>query len=219
LHAEEIMTEFDTIPLFPLGIVALPGQPVPLHIFEERYKQMIGDCLKADQPFGIVYFSGERMNAAGCTVRVAKVLKRYEDGRMDIITHGEQRFVIDRIIEEKAYLEADVSYFNDIPEPFSASAASAAELGVSLLAEISELLLGREDDAMYVTDDPELLSFVLAGNDGFEAEEKQQFLEMTSTNLRLEKCTRALESIVERLRLTTRIKKIIGGNGHLDHGP
>lgn len=209
------MTEFDTIPLFPLGIVALPGLPVPLHIFEDRYKQMIGECLRADRAFGIVYFNGEHMREAGCTARIAEVLKRYEDGRLDILAHGERRFVVDRIFEEKPYLEASVHYFQDETESLSTSAGSAAQLGVSLLAEISELLLGREDDGLQVTEDPELLSFVLAGNEGFEAEEKQRFLEMTSTNERLEKSTRALESIVERLRLTTRIKKIIGGNGHL----
>lgn len=209
------MTTTDIIPLFPLGIVALPGMPVPLHIFEERYKQMIGDCRKAQRGFGIVYFSGSRMRQSGCLVRIVEVLKQYEDGRMDILTHGERRFVIERIFEEKPYLEAAVTFFHDIPEPLSENASAAAETGVAMLSEIGAMLIGREDRGMRVTEDPELLSFLLAGNEGFDLEEKQQFLEMTSTNTRLEKCARALEPMVERLRLTTGIKKIIGGNGNL----
>lgn len=87
------MTEERIIPLFPLGIVALPGAPIPLHIFEERYKEMISRCIEQGRVFGIVLFSGERMADAGCTVRVLEVLKRYDDGRMDILTREIERII------------------------------------------------------------------------------------------------------------------------------
>ena len=90
------------IPLFPLGLVLLPKMALPLHIFEDRYKQMIAECLAEDRPFGILHFDGKTVASVGCTARVVQVLKKYEDGRMDIMTRGEDRFVVREWIEKKA---------------------------------------------------------------------------------------------------------------------
>ena len=103
----------ERIPLFPLGLVMLPGMLLPLHIFEERYKQMISDCLAENTPFGIVWFDGQTIHPVGCTARVVQVLHRYEDGRMDILTRGEKRFYTEGMAEEKPYMEADVLYIED----------------------------------------------------------------------------------------------------------
>jgi len=202
------------IPLFPLGIVALPGLPIPLHIFEERYKQMIQDCLNRDGPFGIVLFQGERMHDVGCTVRVLQVIKRYNDGRMDILTQGEQRFIIRNLIEEKSYLQASITFFGDRPEETDADLRETAQKGLTLLRELSRLLTGQEDEFLHI-DDMEQISFTLAGSEGFSPEEKQTFLEMTSTRRRLEKSTRAMASLIERVRLTEQINRLIRGNGYL----
>ncbi len=105
-----------TIPLFPLGVVLLPGMVLPLHIFEERYKLMIGECLKQDKKFGIVYYDNEEIRKKGCTANIVKVMKRYDDGRMDILTQGDKRFTTTGIIEEKSYLQAKVVYFDDATE-------------------------------------------------------------------------------------------------------
>ena len=101
------------IPLFPLGVVLLPEMPLPLHIFEERYKLMIGECLEDDREFGIVYFDGTQVKNVGCTARILKVMRRYDDGKIDIMTIGEKRFYIREIHETKAYLEATIVYFDD----------------------------------------------------------------------------------------------------------
>ena len=101
------------IPLFPLGLVLLPGMSLPLHIFEERYKLMIAECLADDNPFGIVLFDGQNIRSVGCTARVVDVIKRYDDGRLDILTRGERRFVISEVIEERLYMEARVTFFED----------------------------------------------------------------------------------------------------------
>ena len=82
------------IPLFSLGLVLLPQMPLPLHIFEERYKLMIGECIGSNTAFGIVYFNGSDIQTIGCTATILKVLKRYSDGCLDILTHGENRFAI-----------------------------------------------------------------------------------------------------------------------------
>ena len=87
------MTQTHKIPLFPLGLVMLPDMLLPLHIFEDRYKQMILECTGEDKPFGIVLFDGQSIRSVGCMARITKVIKRYDDGRMDIMTRGSQRFV------------------------------------------------------------------------------------------------------------------------------
>jgi Lon protease-like protein len=204
-----------TIPLFPLGIVALPGAPIPLHIFEERYRQMIGMCLEKDRPFGIVYFNGERMRGAGCTVRIVQVIETYPDGRMDILTRGEERFVVREILEGKPYLEARVLFYEDNFELATDVDRNLAEKGLSLLEELSETLLTDTIVDSIDRTDLRQLSFLIAGCEGFDADEKQVFLEMTSTRARLEKGVSAMTRLLQRLQLTQEIKRIVGGNGHL----
>ena len=103
------------IPLFPLGVVLLPRMPLPLHIFEERYKEMVARCLDENLPFGVVYASGSRFQSNGCSARIERVLKEYDDGRSDILTLGEHRFTVDQVHEHRSYFEADVSFFEDEP--------------------------------------------------------------------------------------------------------
>lgn len=212
------MAETRIIPLFPLGIVALPGVPTPLHIFEARYKEMIARCLDEQLDFGIVWFNGEAMRNAGCTARIMDVIKRHADGRMDIVTQGQKRFHVIEIIEEKAYLQARVSFFDDAHEPSSAEMARLAEKGATVFKDLVGLLAA--DDAFGNPDlsDPERLSFMIAGFEGFGAREKQAFLEMTATRARLEKGIKALEKVVERLRITHEVERIVGGNGRPSEG-
>jgi Lon protease-like protein len=101
------------IPLFPLKLVVFPRTQLPLHIFEERYKEMVGNAIRDNTEFGVVLAKDEGIVNAGCTVLVDKVLEMYPDGRMDIMTRGQQRFEIVRLIEDKDYLQAEVNYFDD----------------------------------------------------------------------------------------------------------
>ena len=101
------------LPLFPLQVVLLPGSQLPLHIFEERYKEMAGNALRDRSDFGIVLARDRGIVNAGCTVTIEKVLELYSDGRMDILTRGERRFEIEALNEEKDYLQAEVSFFDD----------------------------------------------------------------------------------------------------------
>jgi Lon protease-like protein len=204
----------DRIPLFPLGLVLLPGMALPLHIFEERYKLMISECISADTLFGIVFFDGRSIRPVGCMARVHRVLQRYEDGRMDILTRGEQRFFIHEIIEEKPYMEAQAVFFED-------EAASAPEDPAEALSHAHAALrqmnaAGLPDDFVdaETLSDAGALAFAIAALEGFSHDERQRFLEMTSTAERLGKAIEVLGRIAERARLTARIQKIIGGNGH-----
>lgn len=202
------------ISLFPLGLVLLPGMPLQLHIFEERYKLMIAECLSGDKPFGIVQFDGKAIHSVGCMARITEVLHRYADGRMDIMTRGGQRFFVKELIEEKPYTEARVVFFDDEDAVATADAADAMDAVRAMLKELEESgLLPDPIDAAALSD-PKALSFAIAALGGFTREERQRFVEMTSSLERLRKSVEALARIVERIQLTQKIEKIIGGNGH-----
>jgi Lon protease-like protein len=205
----------ERIPIFPLGIVMLPEQLIPLHIFEERYKLMIGECLAEDKVFGIVYFDGQKMCSAGCSARVRDVLKQYPNGRLDIVTRGERRFIVGQLDESKPYLQATVDYFDDAPEKPDADMQRDAHRGMMLLNQVVGLEPHESSLDVTVSPDFKRISFLVAGSSGFNAPEKQKFLEMTSTRKRLRKSVAALSRIIDRIRLTEEIKSLIGGNGSL----
>lgn len=101
------------IPLFPLEIVLFPGSALPLHIFEDRYREMIGECIAHNHAFGVVRAEGDQMALIGCTARVVRIVERYPDGRMDVLCEGVQRFEIEGLDESRRFLQADVQYFDD----------------------------------------------------------------------------------------------------------
>ena len=192
-----------TIPLFPLGLVLLPQMPLPLHIFEERYKLMI------------VYFNGTDIQAIGCSASIQRVLKRYDDGRLDILTQGESRFEINEMYDHKPYLEGAVTLFDDKLEENSADCQELADNGMDLLKQFAGISGVQGEYGFAETMDFKSISFLIAGCEGFSYEEKQKFLEMTSTWERLEKSVGSLARIIERTKITVEIQKIIGGNGNM----
>src|SRR5581483_8862117 len=99
------------LPLFPLSVVLLPAMPLPLHIFEDRYKEMIGDVIPVDGEFGVVLAKEDGIVNIGCTAAVLQVVRKYPDGRMDLVAAGRRRFQIQSLDEEKSYLRATVEYF------------------------------------------------------------------------------------------------------------
>ena len=203
------------IPIFPLCLVLLPQMSLPLHIFEDRYKQMTKACLAQDRVFGIVYFSGKQFETKGCTTRIINILKRYDDGRLDIITRGENRFRIKELYDQKPYLEASVEFFDDQPQENSESAQKMAQTCIQLLKEINAMTGQYTDGEFSDQLDTKSVSFLAAACEGFSYKEKQRFLEMTHTAKRLQKTAEALEKLVHRLSITREIERIIGGNGNL----
>jgi len=110
------------LPLFPLEVVLLPEAPLPLHVFEDRYKRMIGECLEAQsrgsdrEEFGVVLAREGEMQKVGCSARILEVTRRYDDGRLDILTAGIRRFEVLYTTDEKPYLEGGVVFFDDAEE-------------------------------------------------------------------------------------------------------
>jgi len=213
------MQSRNTIPLFPLGLVLLPQMPLPLHIFEERYKLLIGECLANNKEFGIVYFNGTDIQAIGCTASIQKVLKRYEDGRLDILTRGENRFEINEMYDHKPYLEAGVTLFDDELEDKTTASQKLADNGMNLLKQFAGISGVQGEYVFAEIMDLKSISFLIAGCEGFSYEEKQKFLEMSSTYERLEKSVGSLAKIIDRTKITTEIQKIIGGNGNMRRFP
>jgi Lon protease-like protein len=176
---------------------------------------MIGECLREGKEFGIVYFSAADIQTAGCTARIEKVLKRYEDGRLDILTYGQRRFLITEMFDQKPYLEARVSFFDDEAHADESFCRDMANRGADLLKQTASSREIQAANDFAAADDYKSISFLIAGNEGFRPEEKQRFLEMTSTRERLEKGVASLAKIIERTRITDEINKIIGGNGNM----
>jgi ATP-dependent Lon protease len=215
-HEEaDSMTPTAKIPLFPLGVVLFPEVLLPLHIFEERYKQMIGECIDQDREFGVVYYNGEEMRSKGCTARVIRVLKRHPDGRMDILTQGGRRFEVVALHEEKPYLESSVRFFDDEEAEETHAMEDLAREGLALLMQVEDIGEKQITQDLGEQIGLKVASYLIASSDGFTAEEKQALLEMTSTGDRLEKGVRSLRAILERIRLTRQIRQIISGNGNV----
>jgi Lon protease-like protein len=188
---------------------------LPLHIFEERYKSMMKACMQQRMEFGIVYFIGKQFQTKGCTARIVKILKRYDDGRLDIMTQGQNRFAIKELFDEKPYLQAKVEFFDDQPEKNTSAEnfQKLARRGIQMLRQINTTTDQYENNQFTGRLDIKSVSFTIAACEGFSFEEKH--LGMTSTLQRLRKAVKALEKIVERQSITREIERIIGGNGKL----
>ncbi|MFP4010375.1 MAG: LON peptidase substrate-binding domain-containing protein [Spirochaetaceae bacterium] len=211
------------IPLFPLGVVLLPRMPLPLHIFEERYREMIARCREEDLVFGVVYAVGAKLQTHGCTARVERVLETYEDGRSDILTLGENRFRIDQIHQDRPYLEADVSYFDDEPaDGYGTNGASERirELAATAIDRLETLgnLSGREIDRKPLESlDPRSLSFMVGASGVFTLEDRQGLLETRSTEERLREEVERLENSIARREMIRRARRTLGLKGDLSH--
>lgn len=201
------------MPLFPLGVVLLPQMPMPLHIFEERYKLMIKECLEQELEFGVVYWKDSGIRRIGCSARITDLLRRYEDGRLDILTVGTQRFLITSLDESRHFLRASVQYFEDDAQKPEAHVLQRSMKALELLEAFNRLAGSEENPAPPLRADVSLLSFFIAGHDAFTLDEKQELLELLSPAARIEKEIEWLSKKMENLRTRKEIRRITGGNG------
>jgi Lon protease-like protein len=199
-------------PLFPLGLVALPSEVVPLHIFEQRYRTMVGECLEREREFGIVWAADDGPRAIGCAVAITEVLERMEDGRMNILTRGTRPF---RVIEEHhdlPYPAATVEFVEDaaeLPDPEPAQAAHEAY--ARLVREATDRELESDElDALSAYD--------MAATVEFGLEAKQGLLDLRSENARLELVARLLRAAIKRLDFVERAQVRARSNGRVNFG-
>ena len=183
------------LPIFPLDLVLLPGVPLPLHIFEPRYKEMIGECLELKKPFGIVRATGDGLASTGCTAEILSVTKKYDDGRMDILTRGVDRFELLEVNQERAFLQAEVMLVDDEPEH---APATLVERALLLHREVMKLAGGGANSEIEA--ESRNLSFLLAGSLPLDADFKQNLLATTSEEKRLEAVAEYLQAVLPGLR-------------------
>lgn len=199
-------------PLFPLGLVALPHEYVPLHIFEERYKTMIGLCLERESEFGIVWAADDGLRPVGCAMQITEVLERMDDGRLNILTQGTRPF---RIVEEQtgfAYPAATVEFLSDKEEEPDEKTIAAAREAYGALVE-------RATDS---PPDPERLAsmtaYEMAATVDFGLDAKQGLLDLRSESARLRLVTRLFRAADKRLDFIERAQERARSNGRVRFG-
>ena len=197
------------LPLFPLELVLLPGTPLPLHIFEPRYKEMIRECISAEAPFGVVRAFEEGIAEVGCTAEIITVTKEYPDGRMDLICEGRKRFEVVEVNRDRSFLQAEVLIVPDDPE---AAAQEERVKAVQLHLEILSLAGAVQDLSAA---DQNQLSFYLAGSLPLDLDFKQKLLAMRSEAQRIQAVAAYLETILPQLKRAARARQTAGGNGHV----
>jgi ATP-dependent Lon protease len=196
------------IPLFPLQVVVFPRTPLPLHIFEERYKEMVGEAIRDSSEFGVVLAKDEGIVNAGCSVTVEKVLNMYPDGRMDILTRGKRRFEILSLNEEKEYLQGEVSFFDD--DDFSAPSPELRDKALNQYQQLSSLDSAKDEPEPDLND-PQV-SFQLA-----QAVPDLDFLSgllrQRSETRRLQQLSQFLNEYIPRQKAIERMKDLAPTNG------
>lgn len=199
-------------PLFPLGIVALPGEAVPLHVFEDRYRKMIEQCLRADpvspqREFGIVWLSDEELKEIGCACEIERVLERMEDGRLNLLVRGTRPF---RLIERQDDLPYPAGVVEFLTEPDEQPDPLAGETARELYAELVEQATDREPEREKLE---ELDAYGMAATVEFGVEAKQELLELRSENARLRLLELLLRAAIKRLELIDRAQTRARSNG------
>jgi Lon protease-like protein len=200
-------TAIERFPLFPLGLVLLPGEVVPLHIFEERYKLMIGECLDEESEFGIVWLSDEELKDTGCAARVTQLLERMDDGRMNILVQGTTPFLLERRIDDLPYPAGDVELLDERDDGDPAEAGGEARNRYADLVERVTDSRPSEDDLA------ELDAYGMAATLDFDLEAKQDLLELRSERERLERLAELFEATMHRLEHAERAAERARGNG------
>jgi len=197
------------LPLFPLDVVLFPGAALPLHIFEPRYRLMVGEAIEKKSEFGVILSQDGEIADTGCTARVKKVTRRYEDGRFDIETIGRRRFLPGALDQSLPYLQASVEFFEDEDR----SAAESKDFGAVL--EMAHRLAAEVGTAI-----PEIASagkqpsFLIAAALPLDLPLKQSLLRMRSEAARLRKLASHLSELQRRIDKTRQAQRLAGTNGH-----
>ena len=205
----------ERIPLFPLNVVLLPGADVPLHIFEPRYRQMVRHCLEEKSEFGMLLSLPKGIVRVGCTAEIIDVVKRYNDGRMDVLAVGRAPFRIVELLNAEAFaqeelLEGQVDYLDDRER--SPSKNVCRELVE--LYEVCHTIIYGDYPRNIQCDVPEDLSYVVAHALPMDLLWKQQVLELRSEADRQERLVTYLREWAPHLQKTEALRQHVDGNGH-----
>jgi len=199
-------------PLFPLGLVALPTELVPLHIFEERYKTMMARVLEEEGEFGIVWVADDGLRPIGCACEIAEVLERMPDGRLNLVARGTRAFRIESRQDELAYPAGTVEFLDDRDEEVDPEAADEAH---AAYAELVEEATDRTPDPAEVG---AMSAYQMAATVEFGLEAKQGLLDLRSESARMRLVTRLLRGAIKRLDYVERAQARARSNGKVNFG-
>jgi Lon protease-like protein len=194
-------------PLFPLGIVALPSELIPLHIFEERYKTMMARVLEEEGEFGIVWVSDDGLRPVGCACEIAEVLEKMPDGRMNLVARGTRAFRIEARQEELAYPAGVVEFLDDREEDIDAEAAAGAH---SAYADLVEQATDRAPDPEQIGG---MSAYEMAATVEFGLDAKQGLLDLRSETARMKLVARLCRAAIKRLDFIDRAQARARSNG------
>ena len=201
----------ERFPLFPLGLVLLPQELVPLHIFEERYKLLIGECIQQDGEFGILWLSDDGLRDVGCTARIVRLVDTTEDGRMDILVEGAQPFRLLRRIDDMPYPAGDIELLEDFdPE----ADPSLAEQARARYAELVEKATEETPDADSIAG---LDAYGMAATVEHPPEAKQALLELRAENDRLRMVEEMFRTAIKRVAYAEETAERAQTNGSVPH--
>jgi Lon protease-like protein len=204
----------DEIGLFPLGIVLLPGEEIPLHIFEPRYRELIGECLELGREFGLVLADGDGLRQVGTVTAVREVLERHDDGRLDIVVRGRSRFRVLQLTSGRSFQTARIEPFEDAVDP---AAPDQAEKALSLFERLVEMT-GADVDPPGDPASPQL-SFELAARFEFAPPLEQELLQETSERRRLTRLCEMLEGAAAVVAHQQEVSARAATNGKVQPGP
>ena len=206
--------QLEGFPLFPLGIVALPTESVPLHIFEDRYRTMIEQCLREEREFGIVWMAEDELKPIGCACAIDEVLERMEDGRMNILARGTRPFRLLERQENLPYPAGIVEFLDEHDtdtDPDPDVARTARELYAELVEQATDKALTPEQLL-------ELDAYRMAATVEFGADAKQELLELRSETARLRLLTMLFRAAIKRMELVERAQTRARSNGKVRFG-
>jgi ATP-dependent Lon protease len=198
------------IGLFPLGAVLVPGELMPLHIFEDRYKRLIGDCEQHGQEFALLYADDEGARELGCTAELVEVTERFPDGRLNVIVRGAEVVRVVELTRGRSYITGRVE-----AAPDAEDAGDEASAAVDLYRKVAEVTGAEPDDAVS-TDDP-LVSYAIAARVEFPSAEKMRILEQRTERGRLMVIVELLARALENLEIAAQVKERAQTNGKVSH--
>ena len=197
------------LPLFPLSLVLLPSMPLPLHIFEDRYKEMMNDIMPSKSEFGVVLAQEDGIVSIGCTATVLNVFRTYEDGRLDLLASGQRRFRIESLDQEKSYLRAEIEFFDDedvseVPDTLRQDAVAAYQR----LIEVERPNTGEGEEQKGLR-----FSFKM-GRLISDLEKRQMILSLRSEVERLQYLVKIVPQYIEQQEYMALAKRVAPQNGH-----
>ncbi len=206
----EVQRDF---PLFPLELVALPGELIPLHIFEDRYKAMMARCLEEPTEFGIVCRDEDGLRETGCACAIAEVLERFDDGRLNLVARGTRPFRLEAEQADLPYPAGAVRFLDD----------EADDPDPDLLSEVheayAELVRTATDRTPDIAEIADMSAYAMAGTVEFGLSAKQDLLEARTETERLEQLRGLLRGAIRRLEFVERAQAVARSNGKVRLGP